>query len=81
MIKIIEHTVDLDFPAGKGVHTLIAQVPTRLHLEGRLFKINDKMAQTARTMSVLRIASCLSGNEKLHFILLPESSVPFDTME
>jgi hypothetical protein len=32
-------------------------------------------------MSILRVASCLSGDEKLHFILLPESSVSFDTLE
>lgn len=81
MVQIIEHTVDLDFPAGKGVHTLVAQIPTRLRLEGRLFKIKDKMEQTARIMSILRIAGCLSGDEKLHFILLPESSVPIDALD
>jgi len=80
MANIIEHTVDLDFPAGEGIHTLIAQIPTRLRLEGQLFKIIDKGEQTLRTMSILRIASRMSGDEKLHFILLPESSVPFDSM-
>jgi hypothetical protein len=81
MVRIIEHTVDLDFPAGEGIHTLVAQIPTRLHLEGRLFKIKDKGEQTARAKSILRLAGGLSGDEKLHFILLPESSVPFDTMD
>ena len=81
MLRIIEHKVDLDFPAGKGVHTLVAQIPTRLHIEGRLFKIRDKREQTARILSILRVAGGLSGDEKLHFILLPESSVPFDTLE
>jgi hypothetical protein len=81
MVRIIEHTVDLDFPAGKGVHTLIAQIPNRLRLEDRLFKITDKSAQSGRIMSILRIAGSLSGDEKLHFIILPESSVPFDTLE
>jgi hypothetical protein len=73
--------VDLDFPAGKGVHTLIAQIPNQLSLEGRLFKIRNKKEQNTRIMSILRVASCLSGDEKLHFILLPESSVSFDTLE
>jgi hypothetical protein len=81
MVRIIEHTVDLDFPAGEGIHTLVAQIPTHLRLEGRLFKIKDIAEQTARTMSILRIAGGLSGDEKLHFILLPESSVPFDTVD
>ena len=80
-MRIIEHTVDLDFPAGKGVHTLVAQIPNRLRLEGRLFKIMDKKEQKARIMSILRVAGSLSSEEKLHFILLPESSVPFDTLE
>jgi hypothetical protein len=81
MMQIIEHTVDLDFPVGKGVHTLVAQIPNRLRLEGRLYKIMDKKEQNARIMSILRVAGCLSGDEKLHFILFPESSVPFNTME
>jgi len=81
MARIIEHMVDLDFPAGKGVHTLIAQIPTRLRLEGRLFKIKDREEQTARALSILRVAGCLSDNEKLHFILFPESSVPFDALD
>ena len=63
------------------MHTLIAQIPTRLRLEGRLFKIKDKKEQTARTLSILRVASCLSDSEKLHFLLLPESSVPFDALD
>jgi hypothetical protein len=81
MMRIIEHTVDLDFPAGRGVHTLVAQIPNRLRLEGRLFKIVDKREQNARIMSTLEVAGCLSEDEKLHFILLPESSVPFATLE
>jgi len=81
MVKIIEHTVDLDFPVGKGVHTLIAQIPTRLRLEGRFYKITDKAEQTANTESILRAAGKLSGDDKLDFILLPESSVPFEAFE
>jgi len=81
MVQIIEHIVDLDFPAGRGLHTLVAQIPIRLRLEGRLFKIEDQADQTARVLSVLRVAGGLSREEKLHFILLPESSVPFDAMD
>lgn len=80
-MRIIEHTVDLDFPAGRGVHTLVAQIPNRLRLEGRLFKIADKKEQNARIMSILEVAGRLPEDEKLHFILLPESSVPFATLE
>ena len=81
MIWIIEHKVDLDLPAGEGVNTLVAQIPTRLHLEGRLFKIKDKTEQTANTISILQLAGSMTGDEKLHFILLPESSVPFEAFD
>ena len=60
MMRIIEHTVDLDFPAGRGVHTLVAQIPNRLRLEGRLFKIANKKEQNARIMSILEVAGRLS---------------------
>ena len=80
MLRIIEHTVDLDFPLGRGVHTLIAQIPNQLSHEGRLFKIVDKEDQVIRIKSVLQVARRLSMEEKLHFILFPESCVPFESL-
>jgi hypothetical protein len=81
MIRIIEHKVNLDLPAGKGINALVAQIPTRLHLEGRQFKIIDKEGQAANALEVFRLASDLSGEETPQFILLPESSVPFKAFE
>ncbi|UCF89513.1 MAG: hypothetical protein JSV70_04575 [bacterium] len=81
MIKILEHKVDLDLSEGRGVHTLVAQIPVQLGLQGRLFKIRNRTQQNARIMSVLNIASRFTGDEKLHFILMPESCVPFDSLD
>ncbi|MDF1535642.1 MAG: hypothetical protein P1S46_03960 [bacterium] len=81
MIRIIEHTVDLEFPVGAGVHSLIAQIPCRLGREGRLFKLKDRALQEQRVFSVLETVARMPEEELLHFVFLPESSVPFDALD
>ena len=81
MLRIIEHTVDLEFPVGSGVHSLIAQIPCRLVREGRLFKLKDRAQQEHRVFSVLNTVARLPEEERLHFVLFPESSVTFDSLD
>jgi hypothetical protein len=77
MLRIIEKNVDLFFPVGEGIHTLIAQIPNRLQLEGRFFRIVDADHQTDAFLSILEKAAGLSDEDRLHFIIFPESSLPF----
>jgi hypothetical protein len=81
MIRIIEHTVDLEFPVGVGVHALIAQIPCTLGREGRLFKLKDRARQEHRIFSVLETVASMPEEERLNFVFFPESSVPFDTLD
>ena len=81
MIRIIEHTVDLEFPVGVGVHSLIAQIPCTLGREGRLFKLKDRARQEHRIFSVLETVASMPEEERLNFVFFPESSVPFDSLD
>ena len=76
MLRIFEEIVDLDLPLGSGIHTLIAQIPNNLKLEGRLYKLQDPKSQFALIRSVLELAVDHAESEQIHLILFPESSVP-----
>ena len=81
MLQIIENTVDLEFPVGTGINTLIAQIPNHLKLTGRFFKIDDAKRQTDLFLSIFDLASDQTGEERLHFIIFPESSLPFEAFD
>jgi hypothetical protein len=78
MLRIIENTVDLEFPVGAGINTLISQIPNRLKLTGRFFKIADAKRQTDLFLSIFDVATDQSDEERPHFIIFPESSLPFE---
>jgi hypothetical protein len=81
MVQILEHSVDLEFPLGDGIHFLIAQISNRLHMEGRLFKLVDPDYQRKLLRSVMDLAESYEPENKFHFIVLPESSVPYSHVE
>jgi hypothetical protein len=81
MLRIVENTVDLEFPVGAGVHTLIAQIPNHLKLSGRFFKIADMRHQTELFLSVIDVAGRQPEEDRLHFIIFPESSLPFKAFD
>jgi hypothetical protein len=76
VIRISEKSVDLDLPLEEGVHILIAQIPNRIASAGRLLKLKDPDQQARRIRSVLELALEHRGAQQLHFVVLPESSVP-----
>ena len=84
MVKIIEQRVQLDFPLGHHLHCLIAQIPNRLHRRGHLFSLSNPDEQWQLVKGILDLVAAGEGNMKrLHFLMLPECSIPvarFDEM-
>jgi hypothetical protein len=81
MLRIVEHKVDLKIPVGEGIHVLIAQIPNRLGLKGRFFRLTDPDRQKDVFLSILETAAQLPEDERLNFIIFPESSLPFGGFE
>jgi hypothetical protein len=82
MVKIIEKHLHLDFPLGHHLHCLIAQIPNRLKHSEHLFKLVDPEEQWSRVKSILDLVTAGEGNMKrLHFLMFPECSIPFNRFE
>ena len=78
MVQIIDKKVDLAFPLGHHLHCLIAQIPNHVRRSESGFALVDPDGQWARAKSILDLVARGDGNlKKLHFLLLPESSIPF----
>ncbi|MBN2720960.1 MAG: hypothetical protein JXR72_07655 [Proteobacteria bacterium] len=81
MLKIVEHKVDLEIPVGEGIHVLVAQIPNRLKLKGRLYRIADRENQRELFFSVLDVAAKFPEDERVNFLVFPESTLPLETLE
>ena len=84
MIQIIEKHLQLEFPLGHHLHCLIAQIPNRLERRAHLFSVSNPEEQWLMVKGILELVAAGEGNMKrLHFLMLPESSLPlsrFDEM-
>jgi hypothetical protein len=84
MVKIIEKHVHLDFALGHHLHCLIAQIPNRLERREHLFSLSSPEEQWDMLQGILTLVAAGEGNlKRLHFLMLPESSIPlsrFDEM-
>ncbi|CAH2032434.1 hypothetical protein [Trichlorobacter ammonificans] len=81
MPTIIEKKVNLAFPLGHHLHCLIAQLPNRLHRETG-FSPAEQEQQWEQIHSVLDLVATGAGNlKKLHFLLFPESCLPFSRFD
>jgi hypothetical protein len=84
MVKIIEKSVQLDFPLGHHLHCLIAQIPNRLQRRDHLFAVSDPEEKWLMVKGILDLVAAGEGNMKrLHFLMFPECSLPlarFDDM-
>lgn len=82
MLQIIEMPVKLAYPLGHHLHCLIAQIPNRLHRSEKGWRISDPERQWETIRSVLDLVREGPGNlKKLHFLMLPESSVPLERLD
>jgi hypothetical protein len=82
MVRILETEVSLRYALGHHLHCLVAQLPLRLR-RGEHGWVNADPDRHWRTLrSVLELVARGEGNlRKLHFLLLPESSVPLDRLD
>jgi hypothetical protein len=82
MVKILDREVNLAFPLGHHLHCLIAQIAVRLRRAAHGFEIADRDEQWRSVRSVLDLVTEGERNlKKLHFLLFPEGSVPFDRFD
>lgn len=76
--KIIDKKVNLDFPLGQHLHCMVAQIPNRLRKVEHGFVLTDPAEKWAQIRGLLDLVIEGEGNlKKLHFLMLPEASLPF----
>lgn len=78
MVQIIDKKVNLEFPLGHHLHCLIAQIPNRLRRSENGFSLVEPDRKWAQVKSILDLVTEGAGNlKKLHFLLFPETSIPY----
>ena len=78
MVQIIDKKVNLEFPQGHHLHCMIAQLPNHLRPSEIGFALVDPDRKWRQVKSVLDLVTAGEGNlKKLHFLMFPESSIPF----
>jgi len=81
MVQIFESKVDLELPLDEGIGCLIAQIPNHLRLEDRFYRLKNPEKQKDLLDSIFTSASSIKGSGQLHFILFPESCVPYQYVQ
>ena len=81
MVQIFESKVDLELPLDEGIGCLIAQIPNHLRLEDRFYRLKNPEKQKDLLDSIFTSAAAIKGSGQLHFILFPESCVPYQYVQ
>jgi hypothetical protein len=78
MVQIIDKKVNLEFPLGHHLHCLIAQIPNHLRRSEYGFALVEPERKWAQVTALLDMVREGAGNlKKLHFLMFPETSIPF----
>ncbi|SNB47226.1 hypothetical protein [Geobacter sp. DSM 9736] len=78
MVRILEKRVNLEFSLGHHLHCLIAQIPNHLRRSDYGFVLVDPEKKWEQVKALLDMIAAGEGNlKKLHFLMLPEASIPF----
>ncbi|ACM19486.1 hypothetical protein Geob_1126 [Geotalea daltonii FRC-32] len=82
MVQIIDKKINLEFPQGHHLHCLIAQIPNHLRRVEHGFALTDPEEKWTQVKAILDLISIGEGNlKKLHFLVLPETSIPFSRFD
>jgi hypothetical protein len=82
MPEIIDKKVSLQFPFGHHLHCMVAQIPNHLKRSDIGFRLVDPEEKWRVINSILDLVASGEGNlKKLHFLLFPESSLPFSRFD
>lgn len=82
MVQIIDKEVNLEFSIGQHLHCLVAQIPNRLRKVGHDFVLSDTEEKWAQIRGILDLVIEGEGYlQKLHFLMLPEASLPFSRFD
>src|SRR5512146_1462558 len=78
MVQIIDKKVNLEFPLGHHLHCLVAQLPNHLRRSEQGFALVEPEKKWLQVRKILDLVTMGEGNlKKLHFLMLPETSIPF----
>ncbi len=82
MVTIIDKEVNLEFSIGEHLHCMVAQIPNHLRKEGHSFVLADPEEKWIQIRSILdRVIEGEGYLQKLHFLMLPEASLPFSRFD
>ncbi len=82
MPEIIDKKVNLEFPLGHHLHCMVAQIPNNLKRADIGFCLTDPEEKWRLVRSILELVAAGEGNlKKLHFLMFPESSLPFSRFD
>lgn len=82
MFKIVEKELNVEFTLGHHQHCLVCQLPNHLGLQDYACKLTDPEAKWQQISSILKLVAEGPGNlKKLHFLILPEATMPADRVE
>lgn len=78
MVQIIDKEVNLEFSIGLHLHCMVAQIPNRLRKVEHSFVLTDPEEKWTQIRRLLDLVIEGEGYlQKLHFLMLPEASLPF----
>lgn len=82
MVKIIDKRLHLDFPLGYHLHCLIAQIPNIIKRTEHFFTLGNPKEKWRQLKEILEIVAAGERTlRRLHFLMLPESSVPVERFD
>ncbi len=82
MFSIIEKPINIDFPLGHHLHSMICQIPNHLGMEDFACRLADPEEKWQQVRSILELIAEGAGNlKKCHFLVLPEAVMPAGHVE